>query len=96
MVLPLFSGRFANWMAAHTAAPEEMSTSTPSFLPISLPVANACVPPERFFYLHNRLPMTATSKTSMESHNITNLSCRLVWTIEPLHPFVNSLCEIFH
>ena len=24
MVLPLFSGRFASWMAAHTAAPEEM------------------------------------------------------------------------
>ena len=35
MVLPLFSGRFASSIAAHTAAPEEMPTSTPSFRPIS-------------------------------------------------------------
>ena len=41
MVFPLFSGRLASWMAAQTAAPEEMPTSTPSFRPTSLPVEKA-------------------------------------------------------
>lgn len=41
MVLPLLSGRLASWMAAHTTAPEEIPTSTPSDLPIFRPVAKA-------------------------------------------------------
>ena len=41
MVLPLFSGRFASWIAAQTAAPEEMPTRTPSERAIVLPVSKA-------------------------------------------------------
>ena len=37
MVFPLFSARLASWTAAQTAAPEEMPTSTPSFLSHQLP-----------------------------------------------------------
>ena len=36
-----FSSRFASWMAACTAAPEEIPTSTPSLRPISFPAAKA-------------------------------------------------------
>ena len=41
MVFPAFSGRLASSIAANAAAPEEIPTSTPSFCPISLPVAKA-------------------------------------------------------
>ena len=34
MVLPAFSGLLASWMAAQTAAPDEIPTRTPSFLAI--------------------------------------------------------------
>ena len=39
--LPLFSGRFASSVAAHTAAPEDIPTSTPSLRAIAAPVLNA-------------------------------------------------------
>ena len=39
MVLPLFSGRRASWMAAQTAAPAEMPARTPSSRPSRRPAA---------------------------------------------------------
>ena len=41
MVFPSFSGRRANWAATKAAAPEEMPTSSPSFLASSRPVRMA-------------------------------------------------------
>ena len=40
-VLPVFSGRRANSLAAHRAAPEEMPTRMPAFLPKSRAAAKA-------------------------------------------------------
>ena len=41
IVFPSFSGRFASSVAANSAAPEEIPTSTPSVLATSLDVSNA-------------------------------------------------------
>lgn len=41
IVFPLFSGLFANSVAANVAAPDDIPTKNPSFLAISLEVLNA-------------------------------------------------------
>lgn len=43
MIFPFASGRRAIWSAAHTAAPDDMPTRTPSSRPISFPVAKGVV-----------------------------------------------------